>query len=230
MHRVLYELEGKDGLRFSPYCWRTRMALIHKGIEVTTEPIPFTGKDLIAFSGQKLVPILVDGDTTVSDSWDIACYLDDTYKDGPQLFEGAEARGMAHFLNNWADQSLNVAILRLIILDIHANLEPADQEYFRETREKKLSMSLEDFQSGRDGNLKKLNAVLAPLRTTLKDQDFICGETPGYGDYIVFGSFQWARCSSPFKLLEKDDPVYQWRDRMLKLHDNYAGSALGFEV
>ena len=33
--KKLYELAGADeNRRFSPYCWRARMALAHKGLEV----------------------------------------------------------------------------------------------------------------------------------------------------------------------------------------------------
>ena len=50
---VMYDLAGADpALRFSPYCWRIRMALAHKGLPVETVPWRFTDKDAIAFSGQ----------------------------------------------------------------------------------------------------------------------------------------------------------------------------------
>jgi hypothetical protein len=63
----LYDLAGaEDDLRFSPNCWRIKMALEHKGL--AAEPIPwrFVEKDQIAFSGQKAVPVLVDGTGTGS--------------------------------------------------------------------------------------------------------------------------------------------------------------------
>jgi len=58
----LFELVGDDDRRFSPYCWRARMALAHKGIEADYIPVGFTEKDRIAFSGQQLVPVLRDGE------------------------------------------------------------------------------------------------------------------------------------------------------------------------
>ena len=63
----LYELAGKDDRRFSPYCWRARMALEHKGLDYETVPVRFTDKDLIAFSGQERIPVVRDGDNVVSD-------------------------------------------------------------------------------------------------------------------------------------------------------------------
>lgn len=65
-----YDLAGADPeRRFSPFCWRTKLALAHKGLPVETIPWRFTDKDVIAFSSQGRVPVLVDGDKTVFDSW-----------------------------------------------------------------------------------------------------------------------------------------------------------------
>ena len=53
MSIVMYDLAGADpALRFSPYCWRMRMALAHKGMPVETIPWRFTDKAAIGFSGQ----------------------------------------------------------------------------------------------------------------------------------------------------------------------------------
>ena len=58
-NRVLYDLAGaEDDRRFSPYCWRSKMALAHKGLEVKTVPWRFTDKEAIRFSGQGRVPVL----------------------------------------------------------------------------------------------------------------------------------------------------------------------------
>ena len=88
----LYELVGKDDRRFSPYCWRARMALEHKGLDYETVPVRFTDKDLIAFSGQERIPVVRDGDNVVSDSWDIAEYLERQYPDKASLFGGGVSR------------------------------------------------------------------------------------------------------------------------------------------
>ena len=85
----LYDLAGAEPeRRFSPYCWRIKMALAHKGLSFDTVPWRFTEKDVIAFSGQGRVPVLVDDDRVVFDSWTIATYLEDTYLDRPSLFGG----------------------------------------------------------------------------------------------------------------------------------------------
>ena len=61
MARTLYDLAAVDDKRrFSPYCWRIKMPLAHKELEVETVPWRFTEKDVIAFSGQGLRPVSRD--------------------------------------------------------------------------------------------------------------------------------------------------------------------------
>ncbi len=67
--RLLYDLAAADpDRRFSPYCWRIKLALAHKGLAVETLPWRFTDRDAIAMSGQDKVPVLVDGGRVVCDS------------------------------------------------------------------------------------------------------------------------------------------------------------------
>ena len=227
---TLYELTGRDDRRFSPYCWRTRMALAHKGLDYETVPVRFTDKDQIAFSGQKRVPVLRDGDTVVSDSWTIACYLEDTYTDTPSLFGCAAGRGLARFLNAWTDGTLHAALIRLVLADILEHVDPADRDYFIESRSARFGSPPEAVQTRSDADLARFAAAVGTLRTALDGQPFLCGDAPAYGDYIVFGAFAWARAISDFKLLETDDPVYLWRDRLLGLFGGMPRQARGYDV
>jgi glutathione S-transferase len=227
----LYDLAAADqGRRFSPYCWRIKMALAHKGLEVESIPWRFTDKDVIAFSGQGRVPVLVDGDRAVFDSWAIATYLEDTYRDRPSLFGGAEGRAVTRFVNVWADTILVGGILRLVAIDIFAHLHEKDRAYFRETREKRLGAALETVSANRERDVLAFRKVLEPVRTFLATQPYFGGETPAYADYAVFGCFQWARCISAFHLLLKDDSVWAWRERLLSAFDGFARKAIGYPV
>src|SRR3546814_11582250 len=70
---TLYELAGADSrLRFSPHCWKVRMALAHKGVEARLIPWRFSESEAIAFSNQRLVPILVHDGQVITDYWPIA--------------------------------------------------------------------------------------------------------------------------------------------------------------
>lgn len=224
----LYDLAGEDAaLRFSPFCWRTKMALKHKGLAFETVPWRFLDKEVIAPSGQDKVPVIVDDGQEptcwVSDSWQIATYLDATYPDRPLLFASASVRAHVRFIDLWADRSLFPSLSPLGIMALTEVIAGSDRAYFRETREARFGCTLEEFAAR--GSRERLKTVLAPLRQMLRDQPFIGGDAPDYGDYSVFGPFQWARCAAPDDLLEPGDAVYDWRARMLDLFDGYAGAA-----
>lgn len=223
----LYELLGDDDRRFSPYCWRIRMALAHKGLEAEIIPCRFTDKARFAFSGQDRVPVLQDGDRTVADSWDIACYLEDAYPDRPSLFGGDIGRGEACFINAWV-AALSRPVLMTVVKDIHDHAHPDDRAYFRASREKRFGKTLEALHAERDSHRPALDAALVPLRAALDQQPYICGSAPAYADYIVFGTFQWGRCISPVRLLETGDVMYDWRGRMLDLYDGLGRSVTAY--
>jgi glutathione S-transferase len=225
---TLYDLAGAEAdRRFSPFCWRTRLALAHKGLAVETVPWRFTETAAIAFSGQGKVPVIVDGGRTVHDSWTIADYLDATYPDRPLLASKTE-RALAKFIGNWTDAVLHPGLARLIMLDVYGHLDARDQPYFRTSREARFGMTLEAFCADRDGKLAAFRQSLTPLRATLQGQSYLGGETPDYADYIVFGGFQWARCVSEVSLLAADDPIAAWRQRLLDAFDGLAGKAKGY--
>lgn len=224
----MYDLAGADkNRRFSPYCWRIRMALAHKRLNVECMPWHFTEKDKIKFSGQERVPVLIDGSNTISDSWEIAKYLESAYPDRPSL---KLDNGEVLFIKFWSETVLHPELLQLLILDIHDNLSLEDQSYFRESREKMLGKTLEEVVANRQERLPRIQKLLTPLRSTLSKQEYLSGVTPGFSDYIVFGAFQWARCVSGFSILNADDIVYKWRDKMLNIYEGLALSAVGYRV
>lgn len=227
----LYDLAGAEGdRRFSPYCWRIKMALAHKGLEVETIPWRFTEKNAIAFSKQGRVPVLIDGERWVNDSWAIAEYLEAAYSERPSLFGGGAGQALSRFQASWTDGFLQPAMMKFVVLDIWRHVDPKDRDYFRSSREERLGKSLEAVVTNREDGLAGFRDGLLPLRLVLKAQPFLGGETPLYADYAVFGAFQWCRCISDFKLLAPDDPVYAWRVRMLDLFDRLAGNAKGYPV
>jgi glutathione S-transferase len=224
---TMYDLAGTDpARRFSPFCWRARMALAHKGLDVETVPWRFTEKDKLPAPNDGRVPVIVDGDRVVHDSSAIADYLEQRYPDRSSLFPGEAARGLSKFVQNWTETVLQVGLVRLVVLDIWKHIGPDDQAYFRASREQRFGgMALEDVVKDREARLPAFRSSLDPLRRTVERQDFVCGANPAYADYIVFGAFQWARAISDFGLLAADDPIRVWRDRMLDLHGGLARAA-----
>jgi len=224
----LFELAGRDpDFRFSPYCWRIRMAIAHKGLEPKTTPWRFHEKDrLPGAPTNRQVPVLVDGGEVISNSSRIAFYLEDRYSNSPSLFGGPGGEAHVHFILAWADTVLTAGLFPILGPDVLGHLHPADRAYFRASREKRLGMTLEEARAGRPARLAAFRQSLAPLRHTLQAQDFLGGEEPSYADYAVFGSFQWARCVSPQDVLAEDDSLRSWRSAMLELFDGLAERAL----
>ena len=221
---TLYDLAGQGDRRFSPYCWRIRMALAHKGLEYETHPTGFSKIASICGGGQKTLPVIDDGGKVMSESFDIARYLEETYPDKHSLFGGAGGEAAARFIESWANAALTPVLARCCVRDIHDGLFEEDKAYFRETREKRLGGTLEDIQSGREARIEELYAVLTPLRVMLGKQPWIGGDQPLYHDYIVFGTLQWPRVTSKLALLKQDDKVTEWFGRMLGLYDGLGAS------
>ena len=167
--------------------------------------------------------MLVDGERTISDSWRIAEYLEETYPDAPSLFGSAEGKRHARFIKHWTE-SLHPMVSRMVIRDIYDELHESDKAYYRESREKRLGKSLEEAAADREDTRKKFAAALAPLRLAVAEEPFLCGDKPGFADYIAFGMFQWPRCSSPFPILLAEDSIADWQKRMLDLFSGYAVS------
>lgn len=223
---VLYDLVFQDDRRPSPFCWRVKYALKHKGLDWREEPVGFTDKDRIAFAGSQTVPVLHDGDAAVKDSWAIARHLDQAYPARP-LFTGEAGLAFARFTANWVDTSVHGALFPLVVGDLYDRVRPVDQPYFRESRGKRLGTT--DFASfqakGREKGIDAFRAVLEPARRLLREQPFLSGDTPAYPDYALVGAFLWARIASPIELLAEDDPVRAWRERLLDLYGGLGRNA-----
>ncbi|AJY46733.1 glutathione S-transferase family protein [Martelella endophytica] len=215
MSRILYSLCGADASApFSPHCWKVVLALRHKGLEFTERPVGFTEIPKVENGFSKTVPILKDGDALISDSFAIALYLEQTYPDAPSLFKGEGGLAMARFVEAWSLSTLHPAVTRIALKNIHDRLAPADQAYFRESREARLGATLEEVATGREAAIAAFPEKLTPLRNMLKFQPFIGGSEPLFSDYIVFGAFKWASQTGNTELLDPNDPVTNWYERV----------------
>ncbi|WP_112810013.1 glutathione S-transferase family protein [Ensifer sp.] len=220
MSRKLYSLCGADRTRsFSPHVWKTKMSLAHKALDFDVVPVGFAEIPQVEEGAPKLVPLLRDGDRLVQDSFAIAVYLEETYPDRPSLFGGPGGMAMARFVEGWSQTTLHPTIVRIVIKDIHDSLDPVDRAYFRESREVRFGTTLEAVAETGRASLATFSEKLEPLRHMLKFQPYLGGERPLFSDYIVFGALQWPRIVSPQRLLSPGDPVTDWFERCLDLHD-----------
>ena len=223
MALILYDLGGRDDRRYSLYSWRARMALAHKGLTPEYRPVHISDKAAIAFSKQDKVPILIDGETVVQDSFRIALHLE-AHHVGPSLFGGEIGQALARFFNSWVDRTLVPRLVPLVALDVQGILDTEDARHLRGVMEKAFGRTLEELAANRDKDVVGFRRQLDPARASLRSQPFISGAQPAYPDYILFSLLQWARIVSGFALLESDDALAAWRERMLDLHAGLARS------
>jgi glutathione S-transferase len=225
---TLYDLVFAEDRRPSPFCWRTKLALRHKGLDWRDEPVGFTDKQKIAFADSTLVPVIHDGTKVIKDSWAIAEHLEAAYP-GKTLFPDDPTHAYARFVNGWADAAVNGGVFPFILGDLADRVRPEDRAFFDESRGKRLGTT--DFASfqakAREKGIASFRAALEPARRVLRGQEFLSGEAPAYPDYILFGSLMWPRTVSPLELFEKDDVIHAWRERMFDLFDGLARKAKG---
>ena len=204
---TLYDLVFQDDRRPSPFCWRAKFALKHKGLGWRDEPMGFTEKQKIAFAQSQTVPVIHDGPHVVKDSWGDRAASRQCHPEKP-LFGRRDIRPISsprwstapcirHCSRSWSAISTN-------------GCGRSISHISRDSRGKRLGTTeFADFQAkAREKGVAAFRAVLEPARRVLKDQPFLSGEQPAYPDYALAGAFLWARVATPLTLLEADDPVH----------------------
>jgi glutathione S-transferase len=219
----LYELVLHNGRSASPFVWRIRYALAHKGIPFESVYLGFTEIPNVLGGKFKTVPILEHGATALSESWDIAEYLDRAFPESPRLFNTPAELALVKLMDAWFLGDVLRKMSRVYVKDVHDGARPEDQPYFRESRERNMKgKSLEGFTADRAALLPAIRAALAPLRTHLQAFPFLGGGTPNFADYIALGGFYWAASAGTLPLLERDDPLRGWLDRGFGLYGGIA--------
>jgi len=157
---TLYDIPSTiPGNAWSPNPFKTRMALLFKGLPFKTEWVEYPDigprmKELGAEataewedgSPRWTLPVTKD-DTTgkvVADSWKIAMYLDDTYPDKPTLFPFG-VRAPVDFLHAYF---FNTAIrpgLPIFLSETCVKLNPPSEKIFRRAREAEFKLKMEEF-------------------------------------------------------------------------------------
>lgn len=223
---TLYDLTANDrDVRFSPFCWSTKMALLHKGCEFETVPWLFTDKSATQDSGFSTVPVIKTNGEWVGDSWDIAQYLDQQYPEKPSLIGEGEQKEQVEKMRETCSNVVFPAIVPIIIKQVHTILSEPCQAYFRETREARLGAKLEDVSADPKEGVDNLANALEGLSADLGDAKFFGGDEPNYADYILFGTLKIADVVSQYDPIDKSSTIGQWFERTQQLFDGYAAKA-----
>ncbi len=218
-----YDLVGDDAnMPFSPFCWRIRMSLLHKGLTFTAVPWRFSDKSATAASGHSRVPVIKDGDQWVGDSWEIAKYLDAQYPDRPTLINGVEGQAYAQLVQALCQSLVFPAALPVALYQVYGILDEASQDYFRKSREAWLGKKLEDINAEPETGKANLAQALVPFNTMLDAHDFMGGDQPTYADYALFGVLKWGDVVSPYRPIDDASAVGQWFVRLENLYGGHA--------
>ena len=109
--------------RHSAFCLKVRMVLQAKGLSYrTVEVTPGIGQVAVfRLSGQRQVPVLVDGESVLSDSSAIARHLEQLDPDPALLPSDPLEAAQVHLIEDWADTTLasaaRIALLQAAALD-----------------------------------------------------------------------------------------------------------------
>ena len=127
------------GSYVSPYVRKVLACLNLKGLAYEIDPItPFFGnEEYERLSPLRRIPVLIDGDFSVSDSSVICAYLDEAYPDPPLLPSDPKARARARWFEEYADTRLgDIFIWGLFYPKVVHGLvwgEPGDQQRVAKT-------------------------------------------------------------------------------------------------
>jgi glutathione S-transferase len=215
----LYELVLGNKCSASPFVWRIRYALAHKGVPCESVSLGFT-EIATAFGGRfKTVPVIECGDTMLAESWDIAEYLDRAFPGQPALFSGPAEHAMVRLTDAWFSAEILRKMFGVYVLDIHNAARPEDRAYFRRSREERLKgKTLEEFTADRESRLPALRDALMPMRAHLSRFPYLGGSAPNYADYIALSAFLWVASVSTLPPLAHDDKLRAWIDRGFDLY------------
>lgn len=217
---VLYDLCGADkDIRFGPWCWLVKFALLHKGLAFDIAPLGFAEKQNYPDPDYGKLPMIKDAGVIIRDSAAIAAHLDAKYKERPLVATDSE-RAAAAFYRAWASTALFPALRPFLVRRIWTIVSADDRDYVRRTREAQLGMSLEDYEKTADP--KKVEAALSVLAAPLGAYPFLGGREPNLCDYTIAAPLFWRHTVTSADLYETPAPVAAWFERLLDLYDGYA--------
>ncbi|MFM1799154.1 MAG: hypothetical protein RLZZ117_1432 [Cyanobacteriota bacterium] len=227
--------------KHSAFCEKVRLVLAVKGLETKlVEVTPGVGQvELFRLSGQRQVPVLVDGSEVIADSTEIALHLEQRHP-LPALLPGdPDERAQALLLEDWADTSLANGCRRAL-LQAAASRPALRAALLPEATPSSLRQLVRLLPGGLMGPLSDtLTSLLAPLEARqlhrnleqlsqlLATREHLVGSQLSLADLAVVAQLSLLRfpASVDGPLAGEgvngiaDNPLFQplfaWRDRLL---------------
>ncbi|KZS96514.1 hypothetical protein SISNIDRAFT_407213 [Sistotremastrum niveocremeum HHB9708] len=217
---TLYDIPSRLPINaWSLNMWKSRFALNFKGLPHKTHWVEYpdieqTMKGIGAAPTDKrddgsdhyTCPVISDptsgtAPAVVSDSWDIALYLDKAYPSAPLLFPKGTVILQEVYIQK-LNQLVLSPVMRLLISFMPTHLNPHSAEYFTRTREEWVGKKIDDFCPAgpeREKALDQMKEGLGKLAGLLDKYDggaermFVSGEEPVFADFVLASTFEWAK-------------------------------------
>ncbi|MFL0792581.1 MAG: glutathione S-transferase family protein, partial [Prochlorococcus sp.] len=181
--------------RHSAFCLKVRMVLEIKGLSYQQiEVTPGLGQlAVFRLSGQRQVPVLVEGDNVVADSSVIARYLESRQPDPALIPADPKRAAQAHLIEDWADTTLarvaRICLVQAATIDpgLLMSLLPGDlPEPVRQAMgvvPGGLLNGLTDFLS--QGERAELLSSLEQIAQLLENNEWLVGDAISLADLAV---------------------------------------------
>ena len=222
--------------RHSAFCEKVRLVLAAKGLAYSVvEVSPGVGQfELVRLSGQRQVPVLVDGSEVIADSTAIAHFLEAKQPDPALLPADPAQRAQALLLEDWADTAL-AAGARLALVQAAAADPVLRGGLLPDATPAPLRSLVGALPSGvlsglgqviDHGGMEQLRANLNQLCVLVQQQPYLVGDRLSLADLAVVAqlSLVLVPASAGAPLAGRgvpglaDDPqlapLWAWRDRI----------------
>ena len=222
--------------RHSAFCEKARLVLAAKGLEYSVvEVVPGVGQlELYRLSGQRQVPVLVDGPEVIADSTAIALHLEARHPQPALLPVDPAERAQVRLLEDWADTTL-AAGARLALVQAAAADPVLRTALLPEATPDGLRSLVGALPGGLlaglgqvvdQGALQELRSNLEQLTVLVQAQPYLVGSALSLADLAVAGQLSLLKfpASAGAPLAGRgvpglaDDPqlapLWAWRDRL----------------
>ncbi len=222
--------------RHSAFCLKVKMVLEAKQLSYKVKEItPGIGQIAIfRLSGQKQLPVLVDGSKVINDSSAIVRYLENLKPEPSLIPEDPKHAAQAHLIEDWADTTLarsaQLELLKATTLDAELR-----NNLFTDVVPKPLQTILQglpiEFLTNTKGLLniersENLLTSLEQLAIILESSEWLIGRKMSIADIAVAAQLSLLRFppSAGSELARKGcpafsnhpdlQPLFQWRDQL----------------
>jgi glutathione S-transferase len=214
---IVYDLINKHNKLISPYAWRVRALLSYKGLNYEAKGLSFHQIHTFLpehFNSYKMVPVLVDGDKIVKDSWDIALYLE---KYGKSTLPTSNTLEAYKLFALYVSPHLNATAMYMVFPTMLDQVVDEDREHMM-TKLIRVG-TLDQVRANFDANLKRYyvqlnfmskNLIANRKRGASEVETYFLGGF-SFADICVAGSLHWIECAlGTEKTFGKNEFMLNW--------------------